>query len=61
MSQCRHILTFAGRKTVILLDLENKADALKIARMLVAETGQSIIVRDEELNEIETVLAPLKS
>jgi hypothetical protein len=61
MSQWRHILTFPGRKTVILLDLESEADALKIARMLVAETGQSIIVRDEELSEIETILAPLKS
>lgn len=61
MAQYKHILTFPGRNSFIILDLEDEAEALDVARMLAAATGQSITVRDDQLIEIETISAPIKN
>jgi hypothetical protein len=61
MREHKHILTFPGRKNFIVLDLADEAEALKVARMLAEDTGQSVTVRDKELLEIETIHAPVRN
>jgi hypothetical protein len=52
-----HILTFVSRKGFIALNVATEADALNVARMIADETGCSVVVRDDQMIEIDTIPA----
>ena len=48
------------RGSLIVLDLEDKDRAVEIAEKLAAATGRTVVVRDADMNEIETIPAAAK-
>jgi hypothetical protein len=54
------ITKLAGRRGLVVFELPDNATALDVARQLAEHTGKSIIVRDAEMIEIDTVPAPTK-
>jgi hypothetical protein len=54
------ITKLADPHQLVVLDLPDNATALDVARQLAEHTGKSVIVRDAEMIEIDTVPAPTK-
>jgi len=54
------ITKLADPRRLVVLDLPDNATALDVARQLAEHTGKSVIVRDAEMIEIDTVPAPTK-
>ena len=54
------ITKLAEPRPFVVLDLPDDATALNVARQLAELTGKSVIVRDAEMIEIDTVPAPTK-
>jgi hypothetical protein len=48
------------RGCLIVLDLEDKDRALEIAKKLAAATGRTLVIRDADMVEIETIPAAAK-
>lgn len=51
----------SGRRTVIVVDLEDEDDALRMAQRLADATGRSGRIRDEHLMEVAVVPAPTRN
>jgi hypothetical protein len=61
VSRFKHFLTFPNGEGFIALDLSDEAAALRVARMVAEESGRSVVVRDDQLVEIETIPAPQRN
>jgi hypothetical protein len=47
--------TLTDRRTIVVLDPSHTPKALEVARKIAAQTGQTVIVRDADGLEIDTV------
>jgi hypothetical protein len=61
MSQFNHFLTFEDREGFIALNVKSEAEALNLARMIAEEAGCAVIVRDDQLAEIDHIPAPQRN
>jgi hypothetical protein len=53
-------ITLDGKRSVIVLEVDDDAAALAMAEKLAALLGCAVTIRDAELIEIETIPAPVK-
>jgi hypothetical protein len=49
---------FSGKGSVIFIELLSDQQTLEVAKNIAAETGRCVVVRDENMNVIETIRAP---
>lgn len=49
---------FAGRGSIIMLELVDEAAAMRVARRIALETGRAVVVWREDMSAIATIPAP---
>ena len=61
MGEFSHILTFVDQVGFIALNVADDEAALAVARKVAEEAGCAIVVRDDNLIEIDTIPAPSRN